>query len=116
VLKIKKIKINISMPYSGLSKGKTFEVNVKDEANIVETLAKIDEYIQNHPKETIFPIFEDYIYNYLQLIWNPKNNKIYNDIGIMAYGPNRQFMPLHDDTDYCLIPNSEIDIQLDPGC
>ena len=116
MLKVKKVTISISLPYSGLSQGKTFKLNVKDDANLVETLAAIDKYIKGHPKETIFPIFEDYIHNYLQLIWNPKNNKIYDDIGIMAYGPNRQFMPLHDDPDYSLIPNSEIAIQLDPGC
>jgi len=116
VLKIKKIKINISMPYSGLSEGKSFEIQVHDDANLAESIAQVDKNVKTNPENSVFPIFEGYIHNYLQLIWNPKNNKIYDDIGIMAYGPNRQFMPLHEDPNYALIPNSEIDIQLDPGC
>lgn len=34
----------------------------------------------------------------------------------MAYGPDKEFMPLHDEPDYSLIPNSDVAIQLDPGC
>lgn len=116
MLVIKKIKISISMPYSGLSKGKTFKIHIKDDANLAEALAKVDQYIKDNPDESIFPIFEGYIHNYLQLIWNPKRNKVYDDIGIMAYGPNKEFMPLHENPNYSLIPKSEIAIQLDPGC
>jgi hypothetical protein len=104
------------MPYSGLSQGKSFNVQIKDDANLAEAIAKVDKYIKNNPEDCIFPIFEGYIYNYLQLIWNPKTNKIYDDVGIMAYGPNREFMPLHENPDYSLIPESDINIQLDPGC
>ncbi|MBD3214610.1 MAG: hypothetical protein GF311_18510 [Candidatus Lokiarchaeota archaeon] len=104
------------MPYSGLSQGKTFNVQINDDGTLPEALAKVDKYLKDNPDESIFPIFEGYISNYLQLIWNPKTNQIYNDIGIMAYGPNREFMPLHENPDFSLIPESEINIQLDPGC
>jgi hypothetical protein len=80
---MKKITISISMPYSELSKGKSFEVNIKDSATLAEALAKVDKYIMDHPNQSIFPLFEGHIHNYLQLIWNPLKNEIYDDIGIM---------------------------------
>lgn len=69
---IKKLKIDISMPYSGLSEGKSFETHVHKDANLAEALAQVDQNVKNNPEDSIFPIFEGYIHNYLQLIWNPK--------------------------------------------
>jgi len=94
---------------------------LKDNANIIEGLAKVDKYIFEHPEESIFPIFDDYIHNYLQLVWNPKINEIYEDIGLSAYGPDeegilRRFMPLREDIEFSLYPNSVVDIQPDSGC
>ena len=57
----------------------------------------------------------------MQLVWNPEINKIYEDIGLSAYGPDehgnlRKFMPLREDIEFSLYPNSVIDIQPDSGC
>ena len=114
--KIKKIKVSISLPYSGLSEGKIFEVHVKDNATFYEALAMIDKEVFRDPKKSIFPIYDGYIKSYLHLFWNPKDNKLYDDVGIMPYGPSREFMPLWDNIDFSLIPDSEIDLQMDPGC
>jgi hypothetical protein len=121
IIKIKKITFKISMTLSKLSKGKDFIVSVKDNATFVEALAMVDKYIFQHPEESIFPIFDGYIHNYLQLVWNPEENKIYEDVGLMPYGPNddgnlRKFMPLRDDIDFNLFADSVIDLQPDSGC
>ncbi|MFX0002768.1 MAG: hypothetical protein ACFE9C_00340 [Candidatus Hodarchaeota archaeon] len=121
IAKIKKIKFKISIPLSGLQQGKEFTIQVKDNANFVEALALVDKYILEHPKESIFPIYDGYIHNYLQLFWNPEENTIYDDIGIMPYAPNEEgnlikFMPIREDMNFILYPDSEIDLQPDSGC
>lgn len=87
----------------------------------MEAISVVDKYVFDHPEESIFPIYDGYIHNYLQLIWNPQKNKIYEDIGLMPYGPDeegalRKFMPLRENVEFNLYPNSIIDIQPDSGC
>ena len=120
-LKIKKITFKISLTLSGLSTGKTFIVSVKDSACFLDALAMVDKYIIDHPEESIFPIFDGYIQNYLQLFWDPQNNEIYDDVGLFPYGPDengeyRNYMPLREDINFNLYPNSIIDLQPDSGC
>ena len=121
IIKIKKITFKISLTLSGLSKGKEFVVSVKDDAIFIEALAMVDKYIYKNPEESIFPIFDGYIHNYLQLFWNPEENTIYDDVGLFPYGPDengdlREFMPLRDNIDFNLYPDSVIDLQPDSGC
>lgn len=106
---------------SGLQKGKEFVVQVDDDTSFVEALSMVDKYIFENPNESIFPIFEGYIHNYLQLFWNPEKNEVYDDIGLMPYGPDdegnlRRFMPIRDDINFKLYPDSVIDLQPDSGC
>ena len=106
---------------SGLQKSKEFIVQVDDDASFVEALSKVDKYIFENPNESIFSIFEGYIHNYLQLFWNPEKNKVYDDIGLMPYGPDddgnlRRFMPIRDNINFILFPDSVIDLQPDSGC
>jgi len=81
----------------------------------------VDKYIDQNPSESIFPIHEGYIHNYLQLIVNIEENYIYDDVGISPYAPNdegllRKFNPIRDDIFFSLFPNSIIEIQQDFGC
>ena len=120
-MKVKKITFKISIPLTGLAAGKNFTIKLNDDANVIQGLAMIDKYLLEYPDESIFPIFKNYIHNYLQLVWNPETNKIYEDIGLSAYGPDeygnlRKFMPLREDIEFNLYPNSVIDIQPDSGC
>ena len=121
VFKIKKITFKISIPSSGLQQGQEFTIYVKDNATFIDALAILDKFIFEHPDESIFPIFEGHIHNYLQLFWDPEENTIYDDIGIMPYGPDeegnlRKFMPLREDINFVLYPDSVIDLQPDSGC
>jgi len=118
---IKQITFKISLNLSGLSEGKTFTVTVKDNATFSEALAMVDKFTEDHPEESIFPIFEGYIHNYLQLFWDPENNEIYDDVGIFPYGPDengllRKYIPLRENINFNLYPDSVIDLQPDPGC
>lgn len=104
-----------------MEKSKEFTVKVKDDATFIESLAMVDKYINNHPKESIFPIYDQYIHNYLQLLIDLTHEKIYEDVAVTAYGPNEEgqflkFNPVGDNIYFNLFPNSEIYLQPDAGC
>ena len=61
-------------------------------------------------EKSIFPLFKGLIHSYLQLIWDAEENKIYEDCGVDAYGPNKEFIPLRDNIESNLYPNSTITI------
>lgn len=63
-----------------------------------------------YPEKTIFPLYKGLIHCFLQLIWDAEENVIYEDCGIDAYGPNKEFIPLRQDPQFNLYPNSEITI------
>ena len=71
-------------------------------------LAAIDRQLLNNPKLSPFPLYKGLIKSYLQLIWNPQENAIYEDCACNAYGPNKEFMPLLDDVNFNLYSNSDI--------
>ena len=69
----------------------------------------------------IFPINEGFIHNYLQLLVNIEEKYIYDDVGIYAYGPDenglmRKFIPIRDNIEFNVYPDSEIQLQPDVGC
>ena len=76
----------------------------------------VDKMVLEDPKNSPFPLYDGYIKTYLQLFWDPWKNEIYDDCAVNAYGPNMQFMPLRDDIDSNLYPDSEIKIHPDAGC
>lgn len=120
-LLMKKIKITLSVPLQGLSKGKTFMIETKDDATIIDVLAEVDRQVKQKPKESIFPLYDDYIHNYLQLFVNLDDDIIYEDVGMSAYGPDdegvlRKFNPLRKDLYFNLYPDTIIDLQQDVGC
>ena len=85
-------------------------MEIGDNGSIVETLSYLDETYYNNPEKSIFPIYKGLIQSYLQLIWDAEENVIYDDCAINAYGPNKEFMPLHEDISFNLYPDSEITI------
>ena len=60
IVNIKKIIFKISIPLSGLAKGKEFCIEVNDNATFVQALAMVDKFILEHPEESIFPIYKDF--------------------------------------------------------
>jgi len=108
--------INITIfapdPEKKLINGLTYSVQVEDTASIIDVLSALDKEMINNPEKSIFPIYKSTIYSFLQLIWDVERNKIYEDCGIDAYGPNKEFMPLSSDVNFNLYPNSNIVISV----
>jgi len=71
-------------------------------------LSTVDKELFENPEKSLFPMYKGLIRSYLQLIWDPQNNVIYEDCASNAYGPNKEFMPLQDDTSFNLYPDSDI--------
>jgi hypothetical protein len=74
-----------------------------------------------NPSNSIFPLYDGYIHNYLQLFINLETEEFYDDVGISAYGPDkngfmRKFNPIRDNIHFILYPDSSIQLQPDVGC
>ena len=112
IIKIKKIKLIIFAPdpEKKLSNGLEYKINLGDDASVVDALSKLDEEVYKNPESLIFPIYKGLIHSYLQLIWDAEENMIFEDCAVNAYGPNREFMPLQDDINFNLYPDSDITI------
>ena len=112
IIKIKNIKLAIFAPdpENKLSNGLEFDQKIANNGTIVDVLGNIDKNYYNNPEKTIFPIYKGLIQSYLQLIWDAEENVIYDDCAVKAYGPNKEFMPLHEDINFNLYPDSEITI------
>ncbi len=112
IIKIKKIKLTVFAPdpEKKLSNGLDFNLKVADDGSIIDVLSTLDKYFYDNPEKSIFPIYKGLIHSYLQLIWDPETNLIYDDCAVNAYGPNKEFMPLHEDINFDLYPDSEITI------
>ncbi len=81
----------------------------------------VDKHVFEHPEESIFPIFDGYIHNYLQLFINVEEEYIYEDVGVSPYAPDeqgamRKFNPIRDDLYFNLYPETKLDLQMDVGC
>ena len=92
------------------SKGVNYVLEMKEDGSIIDALSEIDRNMIEHPVKSVFPLFKDLIHSYLQLIWDAEENMIYEDCGVDAYGPRKEYMPLRDELDFNLFPNSNITI------
>ncbi|MFX0033369.1 MAG: hypothetical protein ACFE8E_09650 [Candidatus Hodarchaeota archaeon] len=120
-LQIKKIEFEISIPIKGLQQGKKYSLELNDNATFIEALALVDKIEMEDPTNTIFPLYEDYIYSYLQLFVNIEEGLIYDDVGVFAYAPDedgimRKFNPIRENIEFNLYPDSFIQLQPDVGC
>ena len=118
---VKKLKFKISIPIKGLQSGKDYDLEIKDEANFIETLALVDKMESESLENKIFPIHEGYIHNYLQLFVNLDDETIYEDVGLSPYAPDdqglyRKFNPIREDIKFNLYPDTIIELQQDVGC
>jgi len=81
----------------------------------------VDKIEANDKQKAVFPIYEGYIHNYMQLFIDFKKNSIYEDVGIYAYAPDedglmRRFNPIRDNIQFNVYPDSYIQLQPDVGC
>lgn len=78
------------------------------------------EEIESNSKH-IFPLYEGYIHNYLQLFVNIEDGLIYDDVGLSPYAPDeegffRKFNPIRENLYFNIFPNTIIELQQDVGC
>ena len=104
-----------------MQSGKEYKLEIKDEANFIEALALVDKKERESIENKIFPIYEGYIHNYLQLFVNMENETIYDDVGLSPYAPDeqglyRKFNPIREDIKFNLFPDTIIELQQDVGC
>lgn len=104
-----------------MQSGKEYEFEIKDEANFIEALALVDKKERESLENKIFPIYEGYIHNYLQLFVNMEDETIYEDVGLSPYAPDeqgfyRKFNPIREDIKFNLFPDTIIELQQDVGC
>ena len=78
--------MTIIAPEKPLTNGIDYEVTINEEGTIVDALSEIDKMIYQ----------------------NPEKNMIYEDCAVNAYGPNREFMPIMENADLKLYPDSNI--------
>ncbi len=112
LIKIKKIKLTIFAPdpEKKLSNGLDYNLTIDNNGSIIDALSILDKIFYENPEKSIFPIYKGLIHSYLQLIWDAEENSIYDDCAVNAYGPNKEFIPLHEDINFNLYPDSEITI------
>ena len=112
IFRIKNIKLTIFAPdpEKRLSKGLEYKISLNDDGTIIDALSMLDKQVYKNPESSIFPIYKGLIHSYLQLIWDAEENMIYEDCAVNAYGPNREFIPLQEDINFNLFPDSEITI------
>lgn len=108
IKKIKNIKLTIFTPEKEFSNGVDYEIKIEDDGTIIDAIGAIEKDIQENPEKSLFPLYKGFIRSYLQLIWDPRENIIYGDCAVNAYGPNREFIPLQEDINFNLYPNSNI--------
>ncbi len=99
------------MPVDGVRKNKEFVINTHDDATLPEALAEVDKYIFENPDDSHFTSHKEdsFIRCYLQLFWQPEENKIYEDINVFAASA-KGFMPLRKRLEYNLYDDSEISL------
>ena len=100
--------MTIFAPDKELNNGIDYEDSIKDDGTIVDLLGAIDKRLYKKQEKSYFPLFKGLIHSYLQLIWDPQNNVIYDDCAVNAYGPNREFIPLRENVNFNLYPDSQI--------
>jgi len=85
-----------------------YTINIQDDGTIIDAISNIDKKMIINPEKSIFPLYKGLIHCYLQLIWNVEENNIYEDCGVDAYGPNKEFIPLRENIEFNLYSNSNI--------
>jgi len=91
VIKMKRIKIDIAESTFNQVFKKPIELELDDDANIIDAMAALDNYIINlsiRPKKYSWNAITT-----IQLIWNPKEWDFFQDVGIEARGPNNELIP-----------------------
>ncbi len=106
---IKKITFQLRIPENGVEKNREYNVEVKDDSSFVHSLAMVDKKFSENPENSPFNA-NGYLRSYLQIFWDPENNKIYDDINMFTVGNRGSIMPIRNNISYNLHDDSEISL------
>ncbi len=97
----------LRIPENGVERNREYKVDVKNDATFIDALAMVDKMPFEHPEDLPFGS-QGYLRSYLQIFWDPINNKIYDDINLFAVGNRGSIMPIRSNISYNLHDNCEI--------
>ena len=90
------------------------QVNVRKNGDFLDVLAGLDNIYLRKPFKA--KRGNTIVKSIMQLVWDARNGKIYEDIGIESRDPENNWIPILNDP-YLAIPNeTRILITPDPGC
>lgn len=95
-------------------------MEISDTGDLMEAVAAFDrKFFQSSKGNPIGRkkvLADREVQSLLQLVWNPKQNTLYPNIGLEARGPQMNWLPLKENMDQALPPDSSITITIDGGC
>ena len=97
----------LRIPENSVERNREFIVLVSDDATFVDALAMVDKQLFEIPNDSPF-VAQGYLRSYLQIFWDPENNKIYDDINLFAVGNRGSIMPIRSNIAYNLHNDCEI--------
>jgi hypothetical protein len=87
---------------------------------LVEAIAAFDQSFFRSSKENPAcrkrVLEEREVQSLLHMLWNPRQNALYPNIGLEARGPQMKWIPLKENLDEVLPPDSAVIITVDAGC
>ncbi len=95
-------------------------MEISDTGDLIEAIAAFDrKFFQSSKDNTTGRkklLDEREAISLLHMIWNPQQNTLYPNIGLEARGPQMKWLPLKDNPEQVLPPDSSITITIDAGC
>ncbi|OLS12056.1 MAG: hypothetical protein RBG13Loki_4313 [Promethearchaeota archaeon CR_4] len=95
-------------------------MHIGDTGGLLEAIAAFDKlfltkYNEHLPLRRVFIEGRD-ARSVLHLVWDPRQNILYPNIGLDARGPQQEWLPLKENIDRSLPSNSSIMVTIDAGC
>lgn len=98
-------------------------IDIPDDANIIDVIHILDqeywEKMRGVPnKQRKLHFYDEDIHFLMQLLWNPKEERFCEDVGIDTFTdpPSDQVIPIESDWKFILPPDSRIILTPDAGC
>ena len=111
---MKKVTISIIDPSLNRVLGEDFPVQVPDDGDFLDAIAEIDKgYLKNPIKAKRSDVT---IHSVLQLVWNASKNAIFDDVGIEARDPDKEWLPVKENPFLDLPDGTSIITTPDIGC
>ena len=113
-IKMKKITISILDPSIKRILGGNVEVTIDDDGDFLDAIAKLDEHYWKKPFRAKRGEIE--IVSILQFIWDARENKIFDDVGIESRDASNKWLPVKENPFMSLPNGTTLLVTPDAGC